>query len=165
MEKLKKAEALLVRLEGAALVTLLTVMMVMAFLQVAARQCFGTGLLWGDTFLRHLVLWVGFLGAAMATADEKNFAFEALQTGLSGKPRARAALALAAQLCGAAVGALLTRASWIYLLAEHEEAKALFTAGGFEVPAWAFAVILPLGFLLVTLHSLLKAAEAAAKLR
>ena len=38
-------------------------------MQVVLRQVFGGGILWCDTLLRHLVLWVGFLGAARAAGQ------------------------------------------------------------------------------------------------
>ncbi|MDE2237792.1 MAG: TRAP transporter small permease subunit, partial [Elusimicrobia bacterium] len=46
----------------------------LAFLQVLRRELFGSGALWADPLLRSLVLWVGFLGAALAAAEDKHFA-------------------------------------------------------------------------------------------
>ena len=53
--------------ETVLLIVILTVMILLSFLQVLLRNFFDQGLLWGDIFLRNLVLWVGFLGASLAT--------------------------------------------------------------------------------------------------
>lgn len=156
---LKKIESALVSLESAVLVALLSFMVVMAFSQVVARQLFHTGLLWGDTLLRHLVLWVGFLGAALATADEKHFAWDTLIGML--KDRTRAAFLLCAHLAAGVIVFLLIRASWAYLLEEKEGGKALFSIGERAVPEWWFAVIIPLGFALILIHLIIKAAQEA----
>lgn len=159
MEKLRKAEALLLRAEGAAVVALLSIMILLSAAQVVLRQVWGIGLLWGDTFLRHLVLWVGFLGAAAATADEKHFAFEAL----SGRFPAgvHKILAALAHVCAALVSFLLAKAAWSFVLEEKASRSVLFAIGRFDAPAWVLASILPLGFLLVAIHSLLRAASRA----
>lgn len=157
MDRLKRAEAALLRVEGAALVALLTVMIALSFWQVALRQLFGTGLLWADTLLRHLVVVVGFLGAAIAASENKNFAFELLS---HAKGRAAAALRAAANGAGAVVAALLARAAWHYYLDEKSSGAALFSAGEVTVPASWFAVTIPAGFLLVALHTALAAASA-----
>src|SRR5512143_3313876 len=58
--------------ERGILVALLALMILLAFTQVVLRNVFSTGLLWADPLLRHLVLWVGFIGASLATASEKH---------------------------------------------------------------------------------------------
>ena len=78
--KLQRAERLLARGEGIALVALLAVMVTLAFAQVVLRH-FGAGLLWGETLLKQLVMWTGFLGAALAAESEKHFAWEAANLG------------------------------------------------------------------------------------
>lgn len=162
MEKLKKAEAFLVRIEAAALVALLSVMIALAFWQVAQRQLFGTGLLWADTLLRHLVVVVGFLGAAIAAAEGKHFGFELLS---HARGRLGASLRLASNAAGAAVSCLLARAAWRYFLDESASGAALFSTSLLTVPASWFAATIPAGFVLVALHLASAAASAARELR
>lgn len=151
MEKARKAESFLLGLQSAVLVAVLLFLVAMSFLQVALRQFFGGGILWCDTLLRHLVLWVGFLGAARAAAEEKHFAFEALTEHLPARLHGPAAAA--ARLTAIAVALLLARASWSFMLEERASGAALFTAGELAVPGWPFAAILPVGFFLVALHT------------
>lgn len=175
MRRIREAEALLLRLEGGLLVAILSFMVVMSFAQVALRQLFGTGLLWADTLLRHLVLWVGFLGASLAAAQGKHFAWEPPEPTPPGGERSpggpplpssgSALRRLAAQLCAALVAALLVKASWRFLLEERAAGAVLFHVGPAAAPAWIFAAIIPAGFALVGLHLLLRGLEAAAELR
>lgn len=156
MERLKKAEAALLRLENALIAAILLFLVAMSFLQVILRQVFGGGLLWCDTLLRHLVLWVGFLGAAAAAADDKHFAFEALTAQLPA--RLHRSAEVLARLTGILVSGLLAQASWSFLRDEYRAGNALFSVGSVSVPAWIFASILPAAFLLVALHIALRLA-------
>lgn len=158
--RLKKAEDALAAAEGALLAALLAVMVGLAFAQVLLRH-FGAGLLWGETVLKHLVLWTGFLGAALAARAEKHFAWEASHLGAP--ERARPWLRLVSNAAGAAVSALMLRASWTYYLDERASGSTLATIAGVDVPASVAAFAIPAGFALVLVHLLFKAADAAAE--
>ena len=160
MEKLRKAEELLLKAERGLLIAALAVMVTLSFSQVVLRQFFGTGILWADTLLRHLVLLVGFLGAALAAADGKNFAFE-LSVHQDARPSWRALLA---DIAASIITIFLVRAGWSFYHEERESAGVLFTAGAVTVPAWLFAGVIPLGFLLVLTHTALRATRNAATL-
>ena len=161
MEKLKRAEALLVTAETALLVVLLSTMVGLSFLQVILRA-FGTGILWADPLSRHLVLWVGFLGAALAAAEGKHFAWEAAAERAD---RTGQWMRLGASLATLVLTSFLLRASWAYLLSEKADAQVLFSIGSLAFPEWVFVAAVPLGFGLVLLHSGARLAEAAARLR
>jgi TRAP-type C4-dicarboxylate transport system permease small subunit len=159
-EQLRKAEDRLAAAEGALLVALLAVMVTLAFAQVVLRH-FGLGLLWGETVLKHLVLWTGFLGAALAARSEKHFAWEAAHVGAP--ERWKPWLRLAANLSGAAITALLLAASWTYFTDDRASGAELMTVAGVVVPSWAASAGIPLGFALVLAHMLFKSADAAAE--
>jgi TRAP-type C4-dicarboxylate transport system permease small subunit len=161
VERLRKTEALLVKVETGLLVVLLSTMVCLSFLQVVLRYA-GKGLLWADTLSRYLVLWVGFLGAALAAAGSKHFAWEAAA---QREDKAGHIMHLVAHLAAVVLSAFLARASWAYLLTDKADAQTLFTIGTTQFPEWAFVVAVPLGFVLVMLHSLIKLAEAAEHLR
>jgi TRAP-type C4-dicarboxylate transport system permease small subunit len=157
-ERLRGIEDALARAEGAALVLLLAVMVTLAFAQVVLRR-FGHGLLWGETLLKQLVMWTGFLGAALSASAEKHFAWEA---GHMGAPeRLKPWLRLAASLAGAAVCALLLQAAWRYAADDRAAGEVLMTVGSTQVPSWIASAGIPGGFLLVGLHLLFKSADAA----
>ncbi|MFH1726292.1 MAG: TRAP transporter small permease subunit [Elusimicrobiota bacterium] len=163
MRTLKTLERWLMGAEKALLIAFIVVMVVLSFLQVVLRGLFSSGLLWADTFLRHLVLWVGFLGAALAASGDKQFAMDAATRLLSGRLRSGVQLlchAFTALVCG-----FLASASWTFLRDEFGAGAVLFSVGGLHVPSWVFEVILPAGFLLLLVHYAVKAACAALELR
>ena len=135
-------------------------LVLMSFLQVALRSLFSSGILWADTLLRHLVLWVAFLGAGLAAASDRQFALDLSSRFLKG--RIKSAVLLACHCFTVAACIFLARASILFFREEYAQGGALFSAGGFRVPAWAFELILPAGFALLALHYLIKAALAAA---
>lgn len=157
-EKLRRAEDRLARLEGAALVLLLAVMVTLAFAQVVLRH-YGEGLLWGETLLKQLVMWTGFLGAALAARSEKHFAWEAAHLGT---PESwKAPLRLLSSLAGAVVCALLLQAAWRYAADEKAAGEVLTTIGRVEISGWIAAAGIPGGFALLLVHLLFKSADAA----
>ncbi len=70
---LQIADKWLTRIVQAILVALFSLMAGLAVLQVLLRTLFNGGLLWGDIAARHLVVWVGFIGAILASDGNKHF--------------------------------------------------------------------------------------------
>ena len=155
--RLRRAEGLLARGEGLALVALLAVMVTLAFAQVVLRH-FGAGLLWGETLLKQLVMWTGFLGAALAAESEKHFAWEAAHLGTP--PSWKEPLRLLASLAAAVVCALLLQAAWRYAADEYAAGAVLTKIGTLSIPSWIAAAGIPGGFALLLTHLLFKAADA-----
>ena len=87
MKLLELLDRSFTRAEGWVLIGLLSVMVVLAFLQVILRNLFQEGFIWGDILLRHLVLWIGFVGASMATSQERHITIDALTRFLSDRVR------------------------------------------------------------------------------
>jgi C4-dicarboxylate transporter, DctM subunit len=105
---------------------------------------FDSGIPGGTPFVQHLTLVVALLGGALAARDDRLLA---LATGslLPAGPLNTAARAIAA-FVGATVSALLARAG-IDLVRFEREAGRTITEG---VPVWAFQVLLPVGFGVIT---------------
>ena len=55
------------RVEDALLVILLSLMILLAATQILLRNFFDLGFVWADPLLRALVLWLGLIGATVAT--------------------------------------------------------------------------------------------------
>lgn len=159
LQRLRRLESILVRVESGLLASLVMGMVTLAFVQVARRQFFGTGAVWADTLLRHLVLWVGFLGAALAAADEKHFAWEAAAQ--RGGPLAKAA----AHAAAAVIAGVLAYVSIAFFTDDFRHSRALITIGHTPIPGWIFALAIPVGFSLVALHSLLRSVSILAEPR
>ncbi len=105
---------------------------------------FDSGIPGGTPFVQHLTLVVALLGGALAARDDRLLA---LATGsfLPAGHITTAAKTLAG-FVGAAVSALLARAG-VDLVRFEREAGRNITEG---VPVWAFQVLLPLGFAVIT---------------
>jgi TRAP-type C4-dicarboxylate transport system permease small subunit len=72
----ERADAIIDRVEQTLVSIFLSVMILIAFLQIVLRNLFATGFTWGDPLVRNLVLWVGFIGAAIATREGKHISID-----------------------------------------------------------------------------------------
>jgi TRAP-type C4-dicarboxylate transport system permease small subunit len=151
MKVLKSIESVLNKIEGAVLIFLLLVMLFMAFGQVVLRNFFSGGLVWGDILLRHLVLWIGFLGAALATSGERHLNIDILTRYLP--ERLRGAVAALSNVFAAAVCFFLFRASLTFIGFEIVNKNTVFA----DIPSWFAQIIIPIGFGLLTFHFIVRA--------
>jgi TRAP-type C4-dicarboxylate transport system permease small subunit len=78
MRVIRQIENFLGKIEALAVTVLLSLMILIAFSQVVLRNVFNDGILWGDIFIRQLVLWVGFLGASLAVRESKHISIDFL---------------------------------------------------------------------------------------
>jgi TRAP-type C4-dicarboxylate transport system permease small subunit len=62
--------------ERTLIVALLLAMLVLAVFQVLLRNAFNTGIEWADVTVRHLVLWVGLLGASIAAKENRHLSVD-----------------------------------------------------------------------------------------
>ena len=137
------------KIESALLVLIVSVMVLLAFTQVVLRNLFDQGILWGDIFLRHLVLWVGFIGASLATRQEKHITIDLFGRMVSG--RLKSVVQVLTNLFSAVVCLLLARAGWNFVMEERVAGTIIFN----NIPAWYFQIIIPLGFLMMTFRFLI----------
>lgn len=153
----ERMDTLLSRGEHALLVACLAIMMVTAFVQIAARNLFGIGLTWSEPLVRYLVLWVGFLGAALAVREGRHITIEL--TSLWAPARDNRVLQSMSHLASALVCAVLAVAAARFV---HDEAQ----IGGetlLSLPAWVPELIIPFTFAVMTLRFLLRAALSATR--
>jgi len=157
MKLLKTLDSVFNKIEGAVLIFLLLVMLFMAFGQVVLRNLFSGGIVWGDILLRHLVLWIGFLGAALATSGERHINIDILTRYLP--ERLRGGVAALSNVFAAAVCFLLFRASLTFIGFEIANNNTVFA----NIPSWIAQIIIPVGFGLLTFHFLVRAILDAGK--
>lgn len=135
---------LLCRVESFLLGFTLIVMLGFASLQVILRNFFDTGIGWGDVFARHLVLWVGFFGATLATNESRHIRIDAL---LKIIPKKWQPLVEVFGYCFCiVVGLLLMDAAYKFMSDEKMAATILFS----DIPTWYFISIMPIGFALIS---------------
>ena len=138
----------------AVLVLIFGVMLGLAALQVILRTGFQTGLLWGDVAARHLVIWVGFLGAFLATRENKHFHIDVLTRFLS--PGIRLWFNAFSDLFAAAICYLLMSASITFLNVGMDADSTSFL----HIPQRTVALIVPVGFGLIMVQFLIRMIES-----
>jgi TRAP-type C4-dicarboxylate transport system permease small subunit len=116
MKTLKSIDNWLGRLEFGIVILLLGMMIIFAFLQVVLRNMFSTGIEWVEIFLRHDVLWLGFLGGALATSNQRHIKIDAVSHLFS--KRSQAIIHFVTNLFAASICILLTQASIKFLGSE-----------------------------------------------
>jgi TRAP-type C4-dicarboxylate transport system permease small subunit len=124
--------------ENSFLALLLLTMILLSFLQVVLRNLAHAGFVWIDPLLRHLVLWVGFLGALLATRTGRHINIDALTRLLP--PRAHRVAGVLTN-CLAFVICLLVANACAKLMREEWLAQ---THGFLGVPVWTLQLVMPL---------------------
>ncbi len=129
-------------------VCLLTMLFV-AFYQVLLRNFYDFSYLWADQLVRILVLWVGLLGASIATHQSQHLSIDVVTKFLPA--RVSQVVKLLVRIFAVVVCILLARASWSYMVLQMEMGeKSLF-----GLPAWSTETIIPGAFILISFHFLI----------
>jgi TRAP-type C4-dicarboxylate transport system permease small subunit len=123
-------------------------MILMAFFQIVLRNFFATGIDWGDSLIRYLVVWVAFIGAAIATREGKHISIDLLSRWLSGISRT----GVQALTCfiSAGICSLLTIAAVRFIWFEAQMGGRTFL----NLPVWVPELIMPITFGLMALRFL-----------
>lgn len=160
---LRALDGALRRGEIVVLVTVLITMIGVSFAQVVMRKIRPyvpsvQEVAWFDILARHLVLWVGILGASIAAREGRHFGVELLPKLFSerGRQRLEAGLNVAAGV----VVLVLTLGMIDYVRRPDE--NALFVIDALELPVrrWWLLAIMPVGLGLMTFRFFLRALEA-----
>ena len=146
MKILGIARSVLEKIETVFLVFFLSIMVVFAFAQVVMRNVFGMGFLWGDPLVRQMVMWTGFVGAALAAGQERHISVDALTKFLP--VRIKDAAAVLTNAFGAVVCFYLGSSAWRFVLDEQKSGQELFLS----IPSWVGLMIIPIGYWLIGLH-------------
>lgn len=141
-------------MENSLLVLLLTGMIGIAVTQIVMRNGFDSGLLWADSLLRVLVLWIGMVGALVASRDQRHISID-----IAGKylPATAARwVTVFNALFTAAIAGALAWYSLEFVLIEYESPSPAFA----NVPTWVCESVMPVTFALIALRYLIVACLA-----
>ncbi len=144
MNRWERVDEVIGRVEQTLLVIFLGSMIIISFLQIVLRNLFHTGLDGGDLVVRNLVLWVGFVGATLATKEEKHINIDLVSRWLPSLGKNFVALithVFAFVVCGG-----LTYAALKFIKNEFQMGNKTFL----DIPAWVPEMILPITFILMT---------------
>jgi TRAP-type C4-dicarboxylate transport system permease small subunit len=139
------------------LVCSFTFMLGLAVAQVLLREIIHATIPWGDLASRHLVIWVGFFGAYLASQGGRHFHVGFL-TRLLG-PRSGPWVHAIADLFAAVICAFLVAAGWIFVTVGLDPNAVLFLG----IRQTTAAMIVPVGFGLMALQFIIKTIQSLEK--
>ncbi len=146
MDRWERMDEIIDRSEQIFLVILLSFMILIAFSQIVLRNVFATGLSWGDPLVRNLVLWVAFIGAALATREGKHINMDVISRRMSS--RGKTFIESITHLFSFFVCALLTFAALKFIKNEVQMGEITF----FGIPSWIPEIVLPITLGLMALR-------------
>lgn len=158
MNGLRRVDAGLARVEGWLLVAAVLGLLALGVTQIVMRF-FGASFDWADEVMRNVTLWIGFIGASIATHQGKHLNIDALTRFFPAK--ARAVIAVVVQLAAAGICALLFWSAYKVVassVARFGSDAGVVTAAGIPVALWQS--IMPIAFALIGARCLLQAALA-----
>jgi TRAP-type C4-dicarboxylate transport system permease small subunit len=132
-------------IESLLVISLLS-MVAFVILQVILRNVFSSGIAWADVATRHIVLWVTFLGAMLATRGRQHITIDILTRFIPRKPRNAVRIVL--DSFAATIAMLLAITSLKFVIEEH----ALHTELMAGIPLWMVEVIIPFGFAMISIE-------------
>lgn len=142
----KKAVAVIHCVENWVLVAITTAIILFSGIQIVLRNVFESGIAWVPPLLGALVIWVGLLGALIATRNNAHIKINVLTTYLSEKYRCIAFIV--SHLFSAIILFILFYYAIEFVKLDLETDAKAFAS----VPVWAVQVILPVTCLLMALR-------------
>lgn len=138
-------------LETTLLLILLAVMVGVATYQIAARNLFGGGIVWGSELVHVAMLWVTMIGAVAAAGTNRHIKID-LVARFASRPLRR----LAQRITAAFASALCVALGWFslkFISGDFIEG----TPGFGPVPAWVCEIIIPVAAVAMAFNYLLRA--------
>jgi len=134
------------KLEDFILVSLLLIMIAVAVLQIFLRNFFDSGIVWGDSLVRVLVLWIGLIGAMVASRTDNHISIDVISRYLPS--RIKRVTGFLVHVFAAVVTALMAWFSLGFVRMEMADNLIAFAT----VPAWVCESIIPVAFAVISLR-------------
>lgn len=159
---LKRLDKILVRVEGWLIIAFLGLMVFFTFTQVCLRGLYAHGhfqwanvlmgtLDWSEPLARLLVLWLTFLGASLATRENRHIRIDLFGFFLPEKwvPVRELILSVICLL----ISGIMVKVCMDFVKLEMRYGGTMFA----NLPAWIGEIIMPVGFSLICFRFMLKA--------
>jgi TRAP-type C4-dicarboxylate transport system permease small subunit len=146
---LERSQKIVEQVEDSILVGLLLLMIVMAVLQILLRDLFAKGIVWSDILVRILVLWVGLVGAMVASRQGRHINIDIMDRYLSERAKIVAKFV---------VGFFTAMICFIAAYYSLRFVQMEFSVGGkafAKIPSWLCESIMPLAFMVMAVRYLL----------
>lgn len=132
--------------EDGLLVFMLAAMIIIASLQILLRNVWDSGFAWGDPLLRILVLWVGLLGAMVATRKDNHISIDILTRYMPA--RGKRVSGLLSNIFTLGVCVVLAYQGGRFVM--QDQAAGIIAFSG--LPVWWFELIIPVAFAMMSLR-------------
>jgi len=135
------------KVEDVLLDLFLATMVLMVLMQILMRNLFQSGISGGDDLIRHLVLWIAFFGAGIATRNNSHVRIDVLTHLVKGRVSEYKDIVI--NLFSFGVCMILMVASCQFVFIEYEsQAYSQFL----NLPIWIMEIVMPLGYLVIALR-------------
>ena len=144
----KQVVIILQKIEDTVLVGLLLLMICMAVLQIFMRNLFDSGILWGDSLVKVLVLWIGLMGAMIASRNSHHISIDILSKFLPEHIKKITNFIISvftSIVCG-----IMAYYSLSFVIMEKQDGYTAFA----NIPAWICESIIPIAFAIISLRYL-----------
>lgn len=146
MKLLNLIDDIIAKIESVILMILLSLMVIVGFAQVVLRNLFETGISWADPMLRYTVLWLAFIGASLATKENRHINIDVLTRILS--PKLKKVSFILTNSFAFSICLILLKSSIDFVRMEMKFPMEIFA--GFK--NWMLELIIPIGFLFMSLR-------------
>ena len=133
-------------LEDGLLVGLFALLVGVTVTQILLRNLLGGGIVWGEILVRILVLWIGLVGAMVASRRGKHIRIDLVNRYLP--PQTKGIAVALVELFTALVCALAAFYSLRFVLAEISDGGFAFA----HVPIWLCESVIPVAFTVIALR-------------
>jgi TRAP-type C4-dicarboxylate transport system permease small subunit len=134
------------RLEDGVLVGLLLLLIGLAVLQIILRNLFDSGILWGDFLVRILLIWIGLVGAMVASRQGNHINIDLVTRYLP--PRVKCTVNVIVELFTAMLCVVVAYYSLMFVQMEFAYGDSAFA----QVPVWLCQTIIPFSFTVIALR-------------
>lgn len=143
---LEHSRKILYRLEDGVLVGLLLLMIGMAVTQIFLRNLFDTGIVWSEVLTRILVLWVGLIGAMVASRQGNHITIDILNRYLPKKAKTVSNFVI--EIFTSLICSVAAYYSVLFVRMEYLDGGAAFA----NIPVWICEAIIPFAFTVIALR-------------
>ena len=146
MNAVKRINTLLGNIETALLFLIILSIVGLGILKIILRHFFQISLLWNQVVLQHFILWLAFLGASLATCENRHISIDVLTRYL---PRRLVQVTnILVHIVSLVIVSILAYTGFEFI--RDEQVSGATLAGA--IPIWWAKLIIPIGFVLIALH-------------
>jgi len=135
------------RIEDFLIELFLGAMVIIVLAQILLRNIYQSGILGGDELVRHLVLWIAFFGAAIATRSRAHVKIDAVKNIIPEHWQPYSDVVVSLFSCIVCCVLAYASCQFVYIEYQVQEHSAFF-----NLPAWMMQIILPAGYLIIALR-------------